>query len=223
MTDSLAQQISLEQWNEESKTNTRLLPKYGHIPKTQSQIDSDNRFIESILKTDSTHKAASEHLVNLGFKYLYRDIKTAMYRFNQAYLLDSTNSNIYWGYGAVYFTLGDYARAKEQYLIGLNKDPENSNLLTDYGTYFLGQYYFLEPIEKNNAKENLDSAVVYLRRSFNQNPKNQVTLFKLSIVYWLKSECSLAWRYYELCKSLGGDPITEEFTQDLKSKCPRRN
>ena len=35
-----------------------------------------------------------------------------MYRFNQAYLLDSTNTDIYWGFGGVYMTLGDFENAK---------------------------------------------------------------------------------------------------------------
>ena len=58
-------------------------------------------------KDDKT--AASDYLIKLGFNYMYkRDLKTAMYRFNQAYLLDSTNSDIYWGYGAIYMTLGNF-------------------------------------------------------------------------------------------------------------------
>ena len=102
---AFTQQITLNEWEEESKTNIRLLPKYGHIAKTEGQIDSDNKFIEATLKLDTTNRQASDHMIRLGFNYLYRDIKTAMYRFNQGYLLDSTNSDIYWGFGGVYMTL----------------------------------------------------------------------------------------------------------------------
>jgi hypothetical protein len=94
-----AQQLTLDQWNEQAKTNIRLLPKYGYAIKTDDQKKADQEFIAAALKQDSTNRRASNHLIRLGFQYLYSDITKAMYRFNQAYLLDSANSDIYWGYG----------------------------------------------------------------------------------------------------------------------------
>src|SRR5437899_1211183 len=88
---SFGQQMTIDEWNEQAKSNIRLLPKYGHAIKTAGQKNADKEFIESTLKQFPTPGKASEHLIELGFKYLYKDIKTAMYRFNQAYLLDSTN------------------------------------------------------------------------------------------------------------------------------------
>ena len=108
------QTMTLEKWNEESKTNIRLLPKYGHVRKNDAQRRSDEEFIKAALKQDSTKRKASDHLISLGFRYLRSDIKTALYRFNQAYLLDSTNADIYWGYGGVFLTLGDYIKAEQK-------------------------------------------------------------------------------------------------------------
>lgn len=113
------QQMTLDQWNKEAKTNMRLLPKYGHVQKTKEQKQADQEFIETALKLGATKRKASDDLISMGFKYLYRDIKTAMYRFNQAYLVDSTNTDIYWGFGGVYMRLGDYASAEKQYKEGL--------------------------------------------------------------------------------------------------------
>jgi tetratricopeptide (TPR) repeat protein len=217
-----AQQMTSSQWEEESKTNIRMLPKYGHIAKNENQKKLDKEFIETALKQDSTNRKASDHLVRLGFSYLYRDIKTAMYRFNQAYLLDSTNTDIYWGYGGVYMTLGEYAKAEKQYLEGLALNPENTHLLTDYGTYFMAQYYSLQPIDEKGALRNLDSAIMYMTKSYRLDPLDQNTSFKLSICYWNKGDCENAWKYYDVCTALGGQPITEEYTNDLKKKCKRK-
>ena len=216
------QQMNWEEWEKESQTNIRLLPKYGNVEKTEKQKESDNEFIETILKQDSTHRKGSDHLIDLGFKYLYRDIKTAMYRFNQAYLLDSTNTDIYWGFGAVYMTLGKYEKAKEQYEEGLKIEPENTHLLTDYGTYLMAQYYELKPIDEENALANLDSAITYMTKSYKLDPEDQNTTFKLSILYWNKGDCENAWKYYDECVKYGGEPITEAYTKDLKKKCKRK-
>jgi tetratricopeptide (TPR) repeat protein len=216
---TFGQKMSIVEWEEEAKTNSRLLPKYGNIIKTEAQKGSDQEFIESVLVKDSTRKKASDHLIKLGFAYLYKDIKTAMYRFNQAYLLDSTNTDIYWGFGGVYFTLGDYAKAEKQYKMGLAINPNNTHLLTDYGTYFMGQYYGLKSIDKKSANANLDSAIVKMMKSFQLDHSDQNTTFKLSVCYWNKGDCKNALKYYDICKALGGKPITEEYTQDLKKKC----
>lgn len=199
-----------------------MLPKYGNVEKTERQKESDRDFIQTVLKQDSTQRKGSDHLIDLGFKYLNRDLKTAMNRFNQAYLLDSTNTDIYWGFGAVYMTLGNYEKAKEQYQEGLKIEPENTHLLTDYGTYFMAQYYGLKPIDEENALANLDSAITYITQSLKLDPKDQNTTFKLSILYWNKGDCDNAWKYYDECVRDGGQPITEAYTADLKVKCKRK-
>lgn len=223
VSEVMAQQMTLEKWDEEAKTNIRLLPKYGHAEKNEDQKKADQEMIDRSLKLDSTKRKASDHLVSLGFKYLYRDIKTAMYRFNQAYLLDSTNTDIYWGFGGIYMTLGDYAKAEKQYQEGLAIDPINTHLLTDYGTYFLAQYYFIQPIDEKKGSWNLDLAISYMLKSYQLDPKNQNTSYKLSSAYWNKGDCDNAWKYYEICKGLGGNPITEDFVKELTQKCKRKN
>jgi len=222
VSEVMGQQMTSEKWDEEAKTNIRLLPKYGQAQKTEAQKNSDKEFIETALKKDSTNRKASDHLISLGFQYLYRDIKTAMYRFNQAYLLDSTNTDIYWGFGGVYMTLGDYAKAEKQYQEGLAINPNNTHLLTDYGTFFMAQYYGLQPIDEKGALTNLESAITYMVKSYQLEPIDQNTTFKLSICYWNKGDCDNAWKYYDICKALGGQPITEDYTKDLKKKCKRK-
>ncbi|HEX3386468.1 MAG TPA: hypothetical protein VHS53_14815 [Mucilaginibacter sp.] len=86
---SFAQQMNYQEFRKEAKTNIRLLPEYGNAVKTPEQIAADNELINIELKQNGTHRKASDELIRLGFDYLYHgDIRVAMYRFNQAYLLD---------------------------------------------------------------------------------------------------------------------------------------
>ena len=219
------QQMNINEWEEQSKNNIRLLPKYGHAQKNEAQKQSDQDFINETKgqeQFNGDRTAASNHMIDLGFNYLYRgDLKTAMYRFNQAYLLDSLNAEIYWGYGAVYMTLGDYERAKQLYNEGLVQDPANTHLLTDLGTCYMGQYYRLESVDMKVAMTYLDTAIEYMLQSYELDKTDPNTTFKLSVCYWIKEDCDNAWRFYEVCESLGGQPITEAYTKDLKKKCKR--
>lgn len=218
-----AQQISWEEWELESKTDIRLLPKYGNVEKTEKQKEADKIFIETMLKHDSSRRKASNRFINLGFQFLYKnDIKTAMYRFNQAYVLDPTNTDIYWGFGAIYMSLEQYEKAKEQYEEGLKITPDNTHILTDYGTYFMWQYSALKLTDKEKAMIKLDSAMTYMSKSYNLDSSDQQTTFKLSILYLNKGDCNNAWKYYDECKSLGGQVITEAYTKALQNDCKRK-
>ena len=219
-----SQQITLDDWNEQSRSNIRLLPKYGYAQKTEGQKALDKEFVESTIKQFAGNRKASAHLIELGFKYLNQDVKTAMYRFNQAFLLDSTNSDINWGYAAVYMTLQDFHKAQQQFLEGLSVNLNSTHLLTDYGTYFLAQYYGMQAgTDKGKALPQLDSALYYMIKSYNIDPKDQNTTFKLCVVYFLQKDCSKAWKYYNECKLLGEGPITEDFTKALKQQCAQKS
>ncbi|MBO9703318.1 MAG: hypothetical protein J7604_24095 [Sporocytophaga sp.] len=175
-----------------------------------------------MLSKGYTRRKASEEFVDLGFKYLYKDIKTAMYRFNQAYLMDSTNIDIYWGYGGVYMVLGDIERAKEEYQIGLNKDDRNSEILTDLSTCYMIEFYNLSQTEPEKANMKLDTAIVILTKAYKVDKKNQNTLFKISACYLNRKVCSNALKYYNVCLKLGGDPITEEYKVAIKKSCDNK-
>ena len=222
----LSQPLNVDMWEEESESNNRLLPKYGGKTRTDEEAESDKKFVEKVLNMEQFNgdrRSASNHMIDLGFNYLYRgDHHTAMYRFNQAYLLDSSNVDIYWGFSGFFFTIGHYENSKQQLDLGLQLDSTSAHLLTDMGTYYLAQYYALEPIDSAGAILNLDKGLEYLHKSYDYDPKYESTSFKLSIFYWMKSDCENAWKYYKICKKLKGDLITDAYTEDLKKKCGKK-
>ncbi|HMD00962.1 MAG TPA: tetratricopeptide repeat protein [Ferruginibacter sp.] len=232
-TDLSQAQSDYAQWEAAAKLNKAMLPLYGRLPKTAEEKANDSTFLAKIsaMPEFDTRRKASDHLIDLGFQYYYRpDLKTAMYRFNQAWLLDSTNTDVYWGYGAIYMALGRYDLAKEQYDAGLAVDPKSPHLLTDLATFYMQQYYVLNDAPKlanmDNpkivAQQDLDSAIIYLRRSYDVDAKDVNTVFKLSVCYWNKKDCDNAWKYYDETVALGGRPITADYTADLKKLCSHK-
>ncbi len=229
------QQITYSDWKEEAKTNIRLLPEYGNVQKTEEQKKADDELIQTSIAADVTAAKASAHLVSLGFTYFgRRDIKTAMYRFNQAWLLDHTNENAYWGFGAVYFSFGDYDAALKMYDRGLALNPKSSKILNDKATIYmamlddvpdLGKIYdgmathkFEEEALSANEKL-LSKAIDLLRQSYAIDPHDQNTTFKMSTLYFAVGHCVYALQYYKECKTDGGQPITKEYEDALLAKC----
>lgn len=208
---------SYEDLKKAAHEDIRLNPKFGDAVKSDAQKEADQHLIADYLKQQGTHHKASELLVKLGFDYLYKgDFRTAMYRFNQAWLLEPKNEKVFWGFSAVYFTLGAHEKAMEQLNEGLTLNPYSSNILTDKATI----YYAKFPV--SNDPKDLSLALDLLNQSYEIDSKNQNTVFKLSVVYFMKKDCKNALKYYDECVALGGRPITKEFTKAIQEVCGKK-
>ena len=206
--------ITYEEWKEEAKSNIRLFPKFRDAVKDEGQKEADQELINDYIKQQGTRHKGSEVLVNLGFDYLYGgDPKTAMYRFNQAWLLDPKNENAFWGFAVIYFNFGDFGNAMKQLNEGLELNPKSSNILTDKATIHL--IFF----QAHNDQKELATALDLFTQSYDIDPKNQNTLFKLSALYFMKKDCTNALKYYNECKALGGKPLTQEYIKAIEKSC----
>ena len=213
---AFGQQITYQQFTEDAKTEINLQPEYGNVPKTKEMKLEDSSFIALAIKADTTPQKASEHLVRLGFSYLYRgDFETAMKRFNQAWLLNPKNENVYWGYGAVYGSFSDYQNAIAQLDKGLSINPNSSVILTDKATLYFVQF------QHDQDQSKLTMALGLLNKSYTIDATNVATVYKLSICYFLNKDCVNAWKFYDACQKLGGQPIAENYTDALKKMCPK--
>jgi len=197
-----------------------MLPEFGNLKKNAKEIEADQKFINNIVTSGKSKAEGAHEMIRLGFDYLYRgDLKTAMYRFNQAYLLNPKNSGIYWGYGAVYTALGAYDLAREEYNDGLKLDPESAPILTDYGTTYLGEYYATVRSDYKLATKYLNQAKAKLLEAYAFDPEYINTTYKLSIIYLYSQDCENAKKYLKETRELGGHPITKEYLTDFNLRC----
>ena len=205
-----AQKMSYDEWRKEANDNIRLHPKYNNAEKSKGQLKADQQLIKESLETHSTLEKASEYYVSRGFDYLYAgDLKLAMYRFNQAWLLNPKNENAFWGFGGVYFTYGDFEKALTQYEEGLKINPKSSNLLTDKASVYLGKY------DSSQDLSDINQAIELFKTSLAVDSKNQNTLYKISICYFIKEDCKNALIYYDDCQNLAEN----QFLKNIQTNC----
>jgi tetratricopeptide (TPR) repeat protein len=203
--------ISYEKWKNDALSDIRLYPKFGDAVKDEAQKAADQTLIEAYTKQQGSRREGPEVLVGLGFNYLYQgDIKTAMYRFNQAWLLDPENENAFWGFASVYSTMGELDLALDQLNEGLKLNPKSSNILTDLGTIHMAFFY------KTDDEQEYNKGIDLLKQSYNIDSKNTNTIFKLSAAYLKNADCANALRYYNECKALGSKLITQEYTAAIE-------
>ena len=198
----------------QSKSN--LLPMYGRVPKTQDQLKADLAFLataDSLFKKDR-HKA-SRYYAERGWDYFYQSIvDTAMFRFNQAWLLDSTNANVFWGYGLVAGVQGDFDQSIAFLERSRKMQNENDNLIVDLALSYLKRYTV------KAKKEDQANAEKLLNEAVQLNAKNPYALYNLALLADSQKDYAKAWDYIHRVRQVNEKVIVMDFVKQLKRKMP---
>jgi len=210
-----SQDLSYKEFTAKAAKDKNLKPMYGHEVRTDAEIKADKKNLEKYKKENKTDKELSIEFVDLGFKYLRDDnSESAMKKFNQAWMLDSLNSNAYWGFGAIYAAYSDFDNAKKYFDLGLKLDPSNSFILGDYGNLYLVNYF-----NKAQNISDIDIAMTYLNKSYGINPKNDATIYHLVICNKVKDDCPSASKLYNEYKEIAKPKFEDSQLLEFLKKC----
>jgi hypothetical protein len=73
---------------------------YGNIKKSPEKLKSDETFVAAIVEKAGSRESAFNITCKKAWEAFYEnDLETAIKRFNQAWLIDSTKAEVYWGFG----------------------------------------------------------------------------------------------------------------------------
>ncbi|GAA4386187.1 hypothetical protein [Hymenobacter koreensis] len=124
----LAQPVAAGTQVKQQPLNT--LPRYGGKAKSKELQKIDRAFVGAELKRyRNDARAASDVSVELGWQHLaQQNPEVSIKRFNQAWLLDSTNCNVYYGFSACLSMQGDAKGAREYFRLAQRRDPKNQGI-----------------------------------------------------------------------------------------------
>ncbi|MDO6391360.1 hypothetical protein Q4E40_14565 [Pontibacter sp. BT731] len=165
---------------------------------TPQEKQQQKRLLDRDAKRFKSRKAASAYYV-LQAKRTFNEQKpdSASLLFGRAWLMDSTNNEVYWGYGLVYGQQKSFDKALFVLYHALEKDQHNPRLLTDLATSHLGRFYAeSNPEDLKQSRKLLESAVRY-------SPDAADAHYKLAISHYYLQEYGKAWGY--LHKSISKD------------------
>jgi tetratricopeptide (TPR) repeat protein len=186
------------------------IPMYGHIQKSEEIKKIDNEFIEYCLKEYKDLPEASEAHVRFAWGYFYKnDLSTAIKRFNQAWLLDSTNCDCYFGFAAYMKLKGDSIQSDNYFKMGKAHDSENIGLKK----YYLSLAFLYEDKGLINKSIELHKLILILDSAYTPSIKqlgylymnikdstNSIKYFNKAIKLNPKDSLSYlnrGWLYYE--------------------------
>lgn len=179
------------------------LPMFGERAKTPEMQNADAAFIASIQKQGLSQKDAAKQIVRSAWaSWAKHDLATAMTRFNQAWLLDPENGNVYHGFELITSARGGTPRDVERYLqLAVSKPDFDSAVLVDYCRFLWTQ-------------KQLDRSMRQLDKALQLDPKARNARANIAFVYYLKNDFASACTWAKDAKK-NGDALEKGFLEDM--------
>jgi tetratricopeptide (TPR) repeat protein len=135
------------------------IPEYGHLEKTSDLKEADQKFIR--MAREQYGDSASYIYAQYGWNCIRnRQARVAIRRFNQSWLLDSTNYKPYWGFAVALGKLGKYEESIHYYEIALKKGGDEKIIIPEYALA-LWEYSLRSSnsVQKKKAEELLNGEI----------------------------------------------------------------
>jgi tetratricopeptide (TPR) repeat protein len=195
-----------------------LQPKYGSRPKNDALKDSDAKFLvamDDLYK--GNRKKAAEDISLLGWQVLREGNRPdAKRRFNQAWLLDSSNGSALWGMAVLEAAIGKFDESLKLFAEAERSVGKDINFSVDYA-----KAMGLAGAQAKN-EERLKVAFALFARVYEKAPKNTLNLENWAKTLFLVGDYGEAWKKVKLAeKTSGGRNLDPHFLKDLQSKMPR--
>jgi tetratricopeptide (TPR) repeat protein len=194
---------------------------YGGIPPTPTEAKADQELIDYEVKKLGSREAGARDAVRLGFKYLAQsDWRTAIKRFNQAWLINGESAEVFWGFGAALSYEGKFPESEIYFQKASALTPENGRLLIDYG--FMYQFWATRGTKDKTAKQKyLDKSIELFQHGSSLEPSYERAYFDWAVSLFFKKDYSGAWEKIKQAEKLGGKSIDAKFLKDLTGKMPK--
>lgn len=183
------------------------LPMYGNIEKCKPQLLADEKFIKASVDEYGSRQEAADNMLRFAWKHLAEgNFDTATKRFNQAWLLDSLNADVYKGFANVMLEKGMDQESLVYFDRYLQLDSLNAEILRSSASVYINLY------DESSDKDFdlLNESIARLRKAIAIEPDNARGYSLLTKAYAYKNERDSARKYLEITDRLDSDIIERE-------------
>jgi len=195
-----------------------LLPKYGSLPKNETQKLCDEKFIASIDEYyKGNRKKAAEEISARGWQFLRQGNATdAIRRFNQAWLLDSSDGSALWGMAAIQANTGKAADSLKFFEEAEHSIGNDIDFSVDYAKA-IG---VAGAQTRNEAL--IQDAFARFARAYEKAPQHTLNLQNWAVTLFYVGNYAEAWKKIQLAEATPRHAeLDSKFIAALQSKMPR--
>lgn len=206
----------------EQKIPADLIPMYGGMGRASNQEiqKGDEEFIANVVEEFGTRQNAAKAFVESAFRlYHQNELPTAMRRFNQAWLIDPQNPEVYWGFASVQYDIGANCSAMKMTEHALRLGFSDPEFLAD-----AGMMHGLCPLglgEFSSEQENIyfEKSNLLFEKAASIVSTNPYIYDKWGQALYWRGDYKGAWDKVLLIRKYGGEPHPQ-FLNALKQKMP---
>ncbi len=182
------------------------MPMYGSAGKTRKLTERDAAFIASIEKAGKTRQAVAKDVIRQAWEaYGQTDYKSAIRKFNQAWLLDPENGNAYHGFALISTVRDkDAVEAEKFFRMAVAKPGVSATAYVSYGR-------FLWIVER------LDESLAQLQKALAVSPTAHDARLHIARVYYKKKDYGKACEWARGAKA-NNDDLPPDFLEDMCKK-----
>lgn len=188
---------NVNEWNEAHHPNLR--PMYGNVERTKEDKLNDIEFIDGMLEDYKDKTISAKKLASRGWYYFFHNkIDTAMFRFNQCWLMDSTYAECYFGFAAIREYQGLNNEAESFFQIAYKHDRTDT----------LSENILNKIADIKEQQKDTIALLKAFQRAYSKFPKNEIATGKLGFFYSTLNKPDSALKYYNITIEL--DPEYEQ-------------
>jgi Tfp pilus assembly protein PilF len=204
-----------------AQTRTDEVPMYGEsfATRTAELKAADEKFIADVTQHYGSREKAGRVWVEQGYKFDQQDkYGLAMRRFNQAWLLDPTNPEVYAGFGSVLHDQGKSCEAMQMMEKSLSMNPPQFQGIYPDAARIITLCAINDKTLSAEAKDSLiaRSEVLY-KKAEEVEPNKKYIYGSWATAYFWRGQYAESWAMVAKERALGGNP-GEKFLGLLRGK-----
>lgn len=212
--------------SQEQKSRIDEAPMYGGIDRSQvpELVSADQEFISAVTKEFGSREKSSQLWVEQGFKFYNQDrLGMAMRRFNQAWLLNPENAEVFAGFGSVLHDQGKYCEAMQMMDKALSLAPPSyQGIYTDAARVMTLCAVSDEVIsEQKQSRLIAESEALYQKAEKSESNK-AYTYGSWATAYYWRGDYSEAWKMINKQRAEGGTPANrfiQLLSKEMRNPC----
>jgi tetratricopeptide (TPR) repeat protein len=189
--------------------------------KSAELAEANQKFVDAAVKAAGSREAAARIEITRGWKYLKQgDVEVAIQSFNQAYLLDPNNVEVYWGLGNAMTQQSRFSAALRYYERATTIDPQNPQLMADVG---LSHTYaaFGSTNDPAEQAKGVKTAMQWFDNAEKIDPNRPEIYANRAVALYLLGNYTEAWTNIDKAEAIEPSSIDPRFIADLTKKLPR--
>jgi tetratricopeptide (TPR) repeat protein len=199
-----------------------LIPMYGGMDRASDQAikTGDEEFIAQVTEAFGTRQNAAEIFVDTGFRHYYEsNLSAAMRRFNQAWLIDPENPEVYWGFASIQYDIGANCSAMKMTEHALMLGYMNPEFLADAGMMHGLCPLGVDGFSNKQRDTYFDKSEALFEKAVSLASTNPYIYDKWGQTLYWRGDYEGAWDRVFLVRETGGEPHPQ-FLEALKEKMP---